>query len=69
MGGGDLGGGGHRGATALPEQPVPSLPARSPSVSPPTPRESTWGPLATLGSQYLLLLSFFKEKKIILLKL
>lgn len=38
-----------------------SLPAAS--VFPSTLRESAWGPFATPGSWYLLLLSFFKKKK------
>lgn len=37
-----------------------SLPAAS--VFPSTLRESAWGPFATPGSRYLLLLSFFKKK-------
>lgn len=44
-------------------------PCPQPLRFPPPPHESTWGPFATPGSRYLLLLSFFKEKKIILLKL
>lgn len=38
--------------------PLPAAP-----VFPSTLRESAWGPFATPGSWYLLLLSFFKKKK------
>lgn len=59
---------GHRGLTALPEQPVPGLPARSPCDSPAL-RESAWGPFATPGSGTSYFCLFLRKKKIILLKL